>query len=629
MNKRIVAALSGLVVVGVLAPVMGWALMGEPETQTRMALAQAAAPATAEARPVAEAPQALAATNPSTAKAPGRLDRKPGHVVESSVSFWGRLAQGEGQDEVALLDLRGRGRMISTCYSNEDGQLVLGQRVVLDQFQAQGLREDQIAGIRKELTQGVEVLVRLSDQGKVLAMALGGVEGRQTRNFLRSWIGSQQVALAGAPSASWQAEGNDPSGTALDSYRTLASDEAGVSVERTRTFAPGQAQNPIASGQLFAILRSDGLTLQLRGDETVGIGGGETKAASIRYTRQQELDFVSERTLDADALAAARLALLDAKWDAGLALEAELSGDGPETRSTHELLQVLAADSSEGFFPLSRRLKEVPSEAALLAEAALNPAYSIAQRRSIIDVLGDVDTPESQRALLSVAKVEALPTDLLANVFLSLGQSPTPLPEVVSYFSGQIESAQGARQGWAIQGAGLLASLTQDVDTQTKLIDDLEAQLGAGKREALALSALGNAGVERSFELIGSYLHADEPTLRAEAVFALRNQPSEEASESIRQAIQDDPAPLVRQEAVRALSHRAAETHVPLAAEALKDADVSVRLEAIKTVSAWLQPEEGELEAEVQANLHAVLEAALTDDDDASVRDAAAQVLAG
>ena len=213
-------------------------------------------------------------------------------------------------------------------------------------------------------------------------------------------------------------------------------------------------------------------------------------------------------------------------------------------------------------------------------------------------------------------------------MFLSLGQASEPLPEVVSYFGAQIQAEGGERQGWAIQGAGLLASVTGDEQAQTSLVDALESQLGDGKREALALSALGNAGVARSFELIGTYLSADEPALRAEAVFALRNQHSEEASESIRQALSDDPEPLVRKEALRALSHRAAETHAPLAVEALKDSDVTVRLEAVKTLSAWLQSEEGELEAEVEANLHQVLKSAQGDEDSA-VRDAASQVLAG
>lgn len=627
-NKRIVAALSGLVVVGVLAPVLGWALTGEPEAPAAVAT-KVVAPTAEQARPATAKAPSAAPQVATAGNAPARLVRTPGQVVESSVSFWGQLAQGSAGDETVLLDMRGSGRLISTCYTAEGETYLLGQRVILDRFQGQGLRDAEIAAVRDELARGPEVLIRVNAQGKVLGMALQSVQGRQARNFLRSWLSSQQIVLAGTPSACWEAEGSDPTGACTDRYLTVADEEVttGVRVERTRTFTPGQAQNPVATGTLAAVLRHDGLTLQLRGSEAIGIGGGETKAQPVRYTRQQELDFVSERTLDAEALAAALAALKVGEFESGLALETETRTQAEE-RSTHELLQVLAADSRQAFFALRRRLQQNPSEAELLAAAAINPAYSITQRASILDVLGEVHTPEAQRALLSVAKFDALEDALMANVFLSLGQAPTPIAEVVSYFDEQIKGAEGERQTWAIQGAGLLASLTGDEAAQTTLVDALEGQLGQGKREALALSALGNAGVDRSFELIGTYLSADEPTLRAEAVFALRNQHSEEASESIRQALSDDPEPLVRKEALRAISHRAAETHTPLAVSALKDSDVTVRLEAVRTVQAWLQSEEGELEAEVEANLHEVLKSA-QGDEDAAVRDAASQVLAG
>jgi len=628
MKNKIVAALSGLAVVGVVAPVLGWALMSEPAVEAQAPVATVAVAAEEPEAEKAAAPSAPPQQAASAAVAPGRLVRTPGQVVDSSVSFWGQLVQGEAGAETVLLDMRGSGRLVSTCYSVQGGQALLGQRVILDRFQGQGLREGQAEAVRAELARGPEVLVRVDGTGKVLGMSLEAVEGRQARNFLRSWLSAQQIVLAGSPSASWEAAGSDPTGACVDRYRSVAETEAGVRVERTRTFNPGQAQNPIASGSTQALLRADGLTLELRGSEAIGIGGGETKSAPVRYTRQQELDFVSETTLDAADLAAALAGLRATKWETELALESESGGAPTETRSTHELLQLLAADSRQGFFALRRRLQQNPSEAELLAAAAINPAYSIQQRASILDLLGAVETPESQRALLSVARFEALEEALLPNVFLSLGQASQPLPEVVSYFGAQIQAEGGERQGWAIQGAGLLASVTGDAQAQTSLVDAIESQLGNGKREALALSALGNAGVERSFELIGAYLAADEPTLRAEAVFALRNQHSEEASESIRQALSEDPEPLVRKEALRALSHRAAESHAPLAVQALKDSDVTVRLEAVKTLSAWLQSEEGELEAEVEANLHQVLESAQGDADPA-VRDAASQVLAG
>jgi HEAT repeat protein len=628
MNNKIVAAVAGLAVVGVVAPVLGWALMSEPAEAPQVAAVQVAAPAEAPQAKPAEAPAAAPDQVATAGVAPGRLVRAPGQVVDSSVSFWGQLVQGEAGAETVLLDMRGRGRLISTCYSVQGGQALLGQRVILDRFEGQGLREGQVEAVRAELAQGPEVLVRVNERGEILGMSLEAVQGRQARNLLRSWLSAQQIVLAGSPSASWEAAGSDPTGACVDHYRSVAEVKAGVEVERTRSFNPGQAQNPVASGAVKALLRADGLTLQLRGSEAIGIGGGETKAAPVRYTRQHELDFVSESTLDAEALAAALAGLRTTKWETQLALESE-SGPAPtEARSTHELLQLLAADSRQGFFALRRRLQQNPSEAELLAAAAINPAYSIQQRASILDLLGAVETPESQRALLSVAKFETLEEALLPNVFLSLGQAQKPLPEVVSYFGAQIQAAAGERQGWAIQGAGMLASVTGDEQAQSSLVDAIESQLGNGKREALALSALGNAGVERSFELIGTYLAADEPTLRAEAVFALRNQHSEEASESIRQALSDDPEPLVRKEALRAISHRAPETHAPLAVKALEDTDVTVRLEAVKTLSAWLQSEEGEVEAEVEANLHEVLQSAQSDADPA-VREAASQVLAG
>lgn len=626
MNNKIVAAVGGLVVVGVLAPVLGWALTSEPKSAPQVTSPRVAAPLEApRARAKAEAP---AAQQVAAGVAPGRLVRQPGQVVTSSVSFWGQLVQGEPGAEAVLLDLRGSGRLISTCYSAQGGQALLGQRVVLDRFEGQGLREGEAEAVRAELARGPEVLVRVSERGAILGMSLEAVEGRQARNLLRSWLSAQQFVLAGSPSASWEAKGCDPTGACVDRYRSLEASEEGVRVERTRRFAPGQAQNPVASGAVRALLRADGLSLQLRGSEAIGIGGGETKAAPVRYTRQQELDFVSEETLSAEALAAALGGLRATKWETELALESEGGPVASETRSTHELLQLLAADSRQAFFALRRRLQQNPSEAELLAAAALNPAYSIEQRASILDLLGAVETPESQRALLSVAREETLEEALFPNVFLSLGQAREALPEVVSYFGTQIQGAEGERQGWAIQGAGLLASVVADEQAQSSLVDALEGQLEVGKREALALSALGNAGVDRSFELIGAYLAADEPSLRAEAVFALRNQHSEEASESIRQALSEDPEPLVRKEALRALSHRAAETHAPLAVKALEDADVTVRLEAIKTVAAWLQSEEGDLEDEVEANLHQVLESAKGDADPA-VREAVSAVLAG
>ncbi|MGE0710127.1 MAG: HEAT repeat domain-containing protein [Planctomycetota bacterium] len=600
----------GAALVALLVPALVSVLGEAPAPTTAIPLAQAtSAPArrARAARPLATRAGQRAAALPTT------LRRAPGHELSYRVRLAATLVEEREGALSPLVALRGEGQVVSLCCRADARGLRVVERLTLPGFRCEGLEPAEAAALSADLERGVDLVLDLGPRGELRRLAIEGARGAATANLLRSWAGASRFVLPAAQTDEWEAAGYDAAGACRDAYRVTGVAIDGVSVQRRRSFLASEAAR--GEGGLEGVLRPSGALGHLGGREQVRVQG---LGPALVYTAEHELAYLSERQLDAATLAV-RTPRGEPAWDEAQSLTAR----GAEAAlGLDEALALAARGAGEGLLPLRGVLRRDAAAAARVGALAADAAQPEDLRRTLIDALAAAETPSAQRALLELARTAPLSARLLPNVYLGLGQAPEPLPEVVAHLTAALDAQEAPRAEWATQAVGFLASNARSAELQEALAATLEGRLG-GARDELVLSALGNAGLERSLSPVGAYLERADAAQRREAVFALRKLPSDEAGALIARALAADPSVDVRREAARALASRSPEESLGGLERALRaDEDEGVRLEAVRTLKAWLAETEAELDPAVRGDLEQTLASAAGDASPA-VREAA------
>jgi hypothetical protein len=594
---------AGAALVAVMAPALILVVGGADEgSSCARESAQAALPAV-QRRPAA-APVRRGLRMPTT------LSRSVGHEVTYRVSLSGQLNSVDEGGSRSLLQLAGRGELVSTCYRANESGLRVGERLRFETFDVAGLDPAEAKVLRADLARGVEVVLDLNPQGTIQRLALLGASGPATRNLLRSWAGSTHFVLPALPESSeWDALGYDSTGRCRDAYVVVGEAVDGPQVRRARRFVAKEGEPlPQHSGGLVGVIQPTGLLAHLEGEEVIRIQGA---GPTLVYRARHGLAYVGERQLDAAEVARRAAVCHDAAWEDDAETDTT-SKRSPEVLSLEDALALVARDVKQGFFPLRDLLRRDASAAALVALRIQDASTPVETRRHLVDTLAAAETPATQSALLSLARAE-LPNELVPNVYLGLGQASEPLPQVVGFLLESLEGEESVRTGWAVQAAGFAAGQAREPEIQETLVLGLEQVLG-GQRDALILNALGNAGLQRSGQAVSDYVREGEVEHRREAVFALRKLASVEARSVIHAALSDDPAETVRCEALRAMAFRAPSANLTALVRALQeDAHELVRLEAVRTLKSWLNEGEAELAHEVRQDVVGALATAATD----------------
>lgn len=263
-----------------------------------------------------------------------------------------------------------------------------------------------------------------------------------------------------------------------------------------------------------------------------------------------------------------------------------------------------AADSADG------KTAEVAIErnryfTALAAFYRQDPAYvarGVALARGgspaakwVISALGASGTPEGQAALAGLITEDALGKPLQKIAGLALVQANQPLVASARAFEALLEQPEW--QQFALFAVGIYARRMREVGQTAeaeRLAKLLLQRLARAKEKAElrdALGALSNAAYAPATAAIRPFLTHAEPAVRQAALQALRLIDSEEVDRLMITVLGKDAS-----EDVRALAADTARERPTLrrpvidavATAAAGDADVSVRLMAVRSLGAWL-----------------------------------------
>ena len=526
--------------------------------------------------------------------------------------------------EVQGLRLGAAGTRRAACYRDDAEGRVIGLRFQVERLELAGLKPAVEREVRAGLAAPGEVLLQLDPIGRITGLALLDPPASPlVRDQLRSWATYSHFVQG--EGLSWTDRGWDALGEVEDRY-----ERRGAELTRTRRLLRRDALAPRLSGQLRARWGEEGALEALVGSETIELVlGGEQPSA---LTRETWLELRARSAMTSGALGAAQARLREVAWERHLVCEVD---DAPRPgRPLAEHLPTLR-EGKVSLRELARTLRTQPGAVPAALRALRAGGFNAEGQRRLLAGLGQAETLEAQRALLSLARGE-LADELIATALSALGQQSFPLAETIEFLAEQsrLDAAeQPERQRWGTLGLGLVARHANEEDAANTaailLSENLDAEAPRDQRLVI-LSALGNGGRELSFEAIAAHTEEGDAELRGRALFALRHVDVEEAQLLLTSGALEDPEPLVRTEAVQGLALRGPtpETLATLRAVLRRDQREQVRLAAVDGLSAWLTQRTGELDPETEQALRESLAEAGGDPSEA-VRTAAAEGLRG
>lgn len=402
------------------------------------------------------------------------------------------------------------------------------------------------------------------------------------RNILRTLVASLGFVGPGASQdwREWTTEESDQNGIFEARYRQI---EPGlfektklaykyVETENRLHMGPGSPKVKIESKA--AIRRDrDGVLLSVDADErlTVPIGNASFQSKSRVSLRFEGEDKVELAELDRSRLTATTLyADLPANRVSGVQGAKQNQQPPPGTTLaglTDELARTpFTGNNHEARWEITRRLTALldgePANIAPLRDK-LKGNVSPSDREMMLAALSDSHTPEAQAALADLANDPDADPQLRVTAATHLGLQERPTNDTLASLKKLASDApddqtrraatlalgsaarQGRESGSAVDGSqkgvqGLLDSLQNAQDANQRRVD---------------LEALGNAGDTASLPAVESALRDPDPSVRQDAVQALRRIPGAEVDGLISNAL-GDPSAQVRQGALSALSDR-------------------------------------------------------------------------
>ncbi len=231
-------------------------------------------------------------------------------------------------------------------------------------------------------------------------------------------------------------------------------------------------------------------------------------------------------------------------------------------------------------------LRTEPQHAEEVAEVLRDGHVDSKTANTLISALGSAHTPEASRTLAELIDGEGSSAAVRQNATITAGMHALPMPEVRGALRRAASSADEDLANTATLALGNLAARDPQHggDIATDLLERYENAADDGQR-LLLLGALGNAGDPRVLPLAVEALADANPAIRAAAVRALRFVPDPQADALVAATMREDAEAIVRRAAVFAAAFRPLEMQWDaLVAVLLGDPAAPVRSEAVALV---------------------------------------------
>ena len=236
---------------------------------------------------------------------------------------------------------------------------------------------------------------------------------------------------------------------------------------------------------------------------------------------------------------------------------------------------------------------------ALQKIRARSPARDV-----FVDALGSADSPEAQRALVSLARGESHELQLRTRALIALSRTGRPTSEATQALIALLDERSLGTQ--ALYGVGSHCRRYREAgetETSTRLGELLVQRLKAATTElrvSEALRAISNSGFQPALTAVRPFLNDPRDQVRVDAVRALRWMDPAQTEALIVQKLAEEQAKAVRLAAIEMLETRpATKTLLAALTQATSTEDSHVRHRAVEVMVRW-SPKHPELEDTLQ-----------------------------
>lgn len=524
-----------------------------------------------------------------------------------------RMAQPQAPVQApAILDIRSTAT--ATVLARRDGEALV-------EFAFADLRllgGDGREGADDEIAQSYRAaaatatLARIDGLGRVQGFGFAGELDGDQRNFLRGVI---QLLTFEAPvdgATAWTSEGCDNTGRHEARYEALAGDDADTAlVRRTRQrllSVRGMDELPkhsITGGATARFALARGWLAGVELAETVAL---DTPLMDLQITTERT---AASRLVGEDAVAVDAAA--DSAWGR---VDASASGDGERTGGyaaasqrrewearlrgvtladlLAEIDRLLASAQSdqeavnEAFQKLQWLLRGDDAATRALADQLLAGQIAAQSSGLAIGALGAAGTAAAQDALVALRDDGTRP-ELREHATVACLQLAEPNTKVMQSLTDAARSGDATR-GPSLLVMGALAGRANErlADGNTPLATLLALEMECTARGELDawVYAVGNAGAPQALAIALRLLGHELPAVRVACCVVLRNRPEADAYNALVQRGLADAEPLVRMEALSALSRRSEPgVRGVIQATATLDLDAGVRERAARLLA--------------------------------------------
>jgi len=568
------------------------------------------------------------ATEPAGAKGL-KYGMKPGDVLTYRFELMQRIALSLG----ALLPVRGAETATETEFKAQvageydlecwrEGGFAFRFRSVEASQEVSGRRQPFPPHLKAQLTS--DVLVKMTPEGEMSEMAFAPTIEAEARNMLRSVILQTRFILSGGPAATWEREEEDMSGTYVARYEVPAglTEAEGpiVRVLRTRTrytdvrvhtampVPPQRKSLPSGQATLFFDPKR-GIARAFRIEEGLEVEIPRL-GQRIRTKAHGEVPLRAERRDEDLARSGAvewEKALKDRAWvsasqaesvqDVMRRIQREQWQKDLEGVTLEDLLSTLnqlaesgKATSEEAYFAVQKlitllRLDDAAAPAVL--EAQRNGTLKPEAGQLVVGAFGSAGTRACQQALLDFVDDARLPQDLRELSLAAYSQVEDPLPSVLRHLQDLVQSGrEPSLEGTALLALGVFAgrlksSAPDEADALADFLLSQREHRSDRTWTGTVLGAMGNAGNPRTLDFVLEMSASQDPSIRAEAVDAMKRVKDSKVVAHLPKALQEDSSPEVRAAAVRAMDAQGPLFNGEVSRALASDPDPSVRREAL------------------------------------------------
>ena len=213
---------------------------------------------------------------------------------------------------------------------------------------------------------------------------------------------------------------------------------------------------------------------------------------------------------------------------------------------------------------------------------------------TLIDALGSGGSDQAQRAVATMLKKKALPSEQLAGALVTLSQTPRPTEEATARLVSLLDE-KGLRIQ-AFYGLGTHARVLREAGEQQRasrilkvILDRLESAKDT-VTQVTALRAVANSADEQALPRVRTFFRADSESVRAAAIESLHGMRHSDVDAILTRTLTDEPSASVRRASARAMVRRDPNEAFEKAAGTVlrTERDPNLRLDTLRVLVKWL-----------------------------------------